>query len=161
MPGGFQFAEAEGEHTIDFCFDAPADPVHPEGVVMALLRGTSPKGSETNPSPTGETFLLNNAELPVELAGLRGSAPARLRVLSITHQGNLQLAPGGGAQCAAEQLGKTITGTWWCGRARAQVFSEIVLPNGQPRQVTWQLVSIVRERVDADERWRIESAKLQ
>ncbi len=46
------FTEVADQYTMDFCFDAPADPAYPEGVVVALLRGQKPTDAgETPPRP--------------------------------------------------------------------------------------------------------------
>jgi hypothetical protein len=147
-------------YTIDFCFGPPDDPVYPEGVVVALLRGHSPKGKDNNPSPTGETYLTPgaSASLPPELARLREATPAKQRILSVTNEGTLAPYPDNGSQCTSEQVTNT-TEVWWCGRERATVITEIVLEDDQRRVVTWSLLSIANERVNADVHWRIGSAE--
>ncbi len=158
-PPGIAFTEDSAAYTIDFCFGAPDDPAYPEGAVVALLRGKSPKGQKDSPSPTGETYLTANASLS-GLERLKGASPKPLRILSVTTEGSLAPASDYGAQCTPAELSASVTGVWWCGRERAKVYTEIILDD-QHRVATWHLLSIANDRVNADVHWRIERVDLQ
>ncbi len=169
VPPGIRFTEDGDAYTVDFCFGPPDDPTYPEGVVVALLRGSSPKGKDNNPSPTGESFLTADVSLPSELARLRGATPAKLRLLSVTNEGAVAPDPGNGQTCDPAGLAPvtpaagtpTPTPTiWWCGRERATVVTEIIL-GGQHRIATWHLLSIANDRVNADVHWRIEQVEIK
>jgi hypothetical protein len=163
LPPDIVFTETAAAYTIDFCFGPPNDPAYPEGAVVALLRGNSPKTA----SPTGETYLTVNASLPPELNRLRGSTPAKQRILSVTHEGIVAPNPADGQRCDPAQLSPStpLPGTpepreWWCGRERARVITEIILDD-QHRIVTWSLLSIANERINIDMHWRIEEVELR
>ena len=150
-----KFTRHDEAQTIDFCFGPPNDPVYPEGVVAALLRGNSPEDAENNPSPTGATYLTLDAILPPGLDGLKGPTPTKYRILSLTNQGVLGSQPDQGHPCDPASV---ISDTWQCGQERAEVLTEIDVANGQIVGVRWQLTSIASDKINADVHWRIESA---
>jgi hypothetical protein len=160
LPPQLEFTRDDAAQTIDFCFGPPNDPAYPEGVVVALLRGNRPQDGENNPSPTGATYLMLNAALPAELAGLADtgkSTPEKYRIISFINEGTLKSQPAQGHQCDSAQV-ISDSQTWWCGAEIADVRTEIVLSNG-PVQVRWHLSSIASDAVNADVHWRIEGAE--
>lgn len=162
-----QPTEDTGRYTMDFCFEAPADPAYPEGVVVALLRGESPDNTTENPSPTDNSFLTTAARnsLPPELDQLKNAGPTTaLRILSVTTPGTIELHAGNGWLCRENiELSPTQADTrWWCGREEAHVTTEVMLDSGtNPRQIIWTLISLANESISADVHWRITSVDLR
>jgi len=152
------FPENPNSYTIDFCFGAPKDPPYPEGVVMAMLRGSKAENTSGNTSPTGESFFTANADLPADLRNLQVT-----RVLAISNQGTVAPHPDNGRQCSPAELKLPADdrNTWWCGREEAEVITEIVIdrqPDQQTYQVVWHLISIANDKTSADVHWRIDQA---
>ncbi len=140
------FVDVVDEYSIDFCFEAPAEPAYPEGAVIALLRGDSPDAS----SPTGSSYLTSGAadSLPDALRGLAANPRSRYRVLSFGTQGTV--IPSGGSQIT------TGGAEWWVGREQADVTT--VLDVGGVRVAyTWRLISYTNARASTDIRWRVVS----
>jgi hypothetical protein len=152
-----KFTRNDTAQTIDFCFGPPNDPAYPEGVVTALLRGNRPQDEVDNPSPTGATYLTLNAVLPPELAGSKGPTPAKYRILSFTNRGTLGSQPAQGHPCDPAQV-ISDPDVWWCGQEKADVLTEMILPDGRTVRVLWQLISIASDKVNADVHWRVERA---
>lgn len=165
-----QFTENTDVFSVDFCFDAPPDPAYPEGVVVAYVRGGSPRPrTATSSSPgTNETFRLTSASVPAEIV------PATTtRILSLTNPASVNRDPAGGHQCTSNEVtgginpvvtpGPTPTsvagGGWICGRETATVETEIIFP-GVVRRVVWQLISVSPEQVNGDVYWRIQNAQV-
>jgi hypothetical protein len=161
LPPEVQFTRQDTAQTIDFCFGPPNDPAYPDGVVVALLRGNSPKDQENNPSPTGATYLTLNAVLPPELTGISGANRTVYRILSFTNRGTLASQPAQGYLCNPTQVAQVTSGdqvVWWCGRETAEILTEIKLEDGSPARVLWKLISIASDELNADVHWRIERA---
>jgi len=157
------FSPVTGAETVDFCFGAPAEPVYPEGVVVALLRGKK----EGNGLPAG--YLLENAVLPPEL-DLRNSDPQVFNIVSVGNPSSVEHNPGLGKPCTPQQVGEALSpasttsatpATWklWCSRERVSVTTRILL-NGSVREATWTLTSIISDRPNSDLIWRIEAVEL-
>lgn len=165
-PPTVEFAEDPTAATIDFCFYAPSDPVYPEGVVVALLRGYNPEvGGDWQPG--GKSYLYGAADsLPPELANLKEENRQPYRILSVTTPGTVEHFPGQGRSFTVSRPATPapIQETWWQGRERAEVMTEIYLPgqtSGPPRQVRWWLTSLTSERISADLYWRVERVELR
>ena len=159
LPPGLDFAEIKTDFTIDFCYGSPKDPAYPEGVVMALLRGQNP---ETN-TPTGVSFFISGAIVPAELGGLTNAQRVPVRVLSVGSPGSLGLSPAQGTQFLYSDT-RTPSPTpqvWWQSADTVPVDTEIVMPDGQTRQVRWSLVSMANERANGDLHWRITQVELR
>jgi hypothetical protein len=154
-----EFQEEADSYTVDFCFGTPRDPLYPEGVVVALLRGAHPAGGTESASPTGKSFLTTDAELPAELMRLKGFASAEFRIWSVSTQGTVASRPDAGEKCSEAKVAASEGSIWWCGRERAQVITEIV-EAGRLIQVTWHLISVTDDQASADVYWRVERAEL-
>ncbi len=160
-PASLAFTETESAATIDFCYGAPNDPAYPEAVVLAALRSNNPQSSATDTSPTGASFLVQNASLPQELSFLRNAPRDPVRVLVDRHRGLLYQPP------SQTPVPYPMQGTavpnpapdlWWWSAEQARVETTIVLPNGNQGDYCWTLRNIANTRVLADTHWRIESA---
>lgn len=152
------FTENPAAFTIDFCFDAPVEPVYPEGVVVAVLRGGNASAAADKtptPGPPANSYLLNNTIVPPGL-DLRGNQ-APYRILSLTNRA--AVAPEPGDQCTSSELGADAAG-WWCGRGTSVVDTEIVVSD-QIRRATWKLLTITPMDANADIRWRVAEVTLQ
>ena len=111
------FRPVEKAFTIDFCAGIPLDPYHPEGVVVALLRG----GDPGNTTFTGDSFLTpaGKASLPDLLKILEDPArTAVFPVLSVTNPGALGVMPEQGYLCPGLNL-EPGSPVWWCARNRS------------------------------------------
>jgi hypothetical protein len=161
VPPTIDFTEDAASYTIDFCFNAPGDPYHPEGVVVALLRADNPS-SPDDPTPTGNSFLTPAAqqELPPELASLASPNRAPIPVLSVNVPGSVAPAQGEGQPCVPAQTVATASPQWWCGRERARVETEILL-SGQRRQALWTLISMASSATTSSVHWRVENVELR
>ena len=156
------FAENPQRYTIDFCFGTPEDPAYPEGVVVALLQGKQPTSTTDLPGPTGASYLTTEAanSLPTELADLKLPNRQPFRILAFATQGSVpQSALSGDSQVTPGSNGGKAS--WWFGPQRVEVQTSIVLRNGQPREVRWQLVGVTSTQVSTDTRWRVEKVELQ
>lgn len=157
------FAPTEGSQSVDFCFGTPAEPVYPEGVVVALLRGRQ----EGAVRPV--QYLLNNAVVAPEL-DLRRSNRLPVSIISVGNPSSIEQKPGSGQACTAAQVGTppataeanvtpSAAGTLWCGRERVSVKTRILL-NGSVREAVWTLTSVASDRPNSDLIWRIEEVEL-
>lgn len=177
-----QFAFLSDPPTIDFCFDAPPEPVYPEGIAVALLRGRN--------SGTGQPtdYLLENAILPEEL---RLDDPSRepYNILSVGNPSFVVPQPSDGGWCTVEQVGMALAGPaptvaptvtpfgtppgtptvaptreytdrLWCGRERARIETRIEL-DGVTREVDWSLISVRPDRPDGGVYWRVQEVDLR
>jgi hypothetical protein len=150
---GVRFDPDTSKKTIDFCFGIPDDPVDPEGVVVALLRGANP----TLNLPTH--YLLDNATVAPELAVLRETKREPINLVSVGNPSSVQPDPNNGAWCSADQVNTATPGTLWCGRERLHVETRIVL-EGVVRQAIWTLISVTAVLPDAEPYWRVEEVEL-
>ena len=100
-PEQLKFLQDASVRTIDFCFETPSEPVYPEGIVVALLRG--------NDSGTGtpSSYLLNDAILPPEL-NLRDPARPLYNILSIGNPAFVSPMASDGAWCTGAQVGVPV-----------------------------------------------------
>lgn len=156
------FSPVTGAETVDFCFGAPDEPVYPEGVVVALLRGKPTGAGE----PAG--FLLSNAALPPEL-DLRNGEPPVFSIVSVGNPSSVEHNPGLGKECTpqpGEALSPAATTSatpapakLWCGRERVSVRTRLML-NGSEREAVWTLTSIISDRPNSDLIWRVEAVEL-
>ena len=152
-----EFPEDTTQFTIDFCYGKPSDPIYPEAVLVALLRGGKPPAVG---SPTGASFLTKNAELASELSALRTNTPPQLRILSLTNQGTVAPFPGMGRKCEANEVEFADDINWWCATEEAYVEAEVVIGDGIFRAVAY-LISIANDQVTASVHWRVTSMTLQ
>jgi len=161
------FPEDPGAYTIDFCFNTPNDPYHPEGVVVALLRGKAPTDTQNMPAPMGESYLMADVTLPPAL-GKPSETP--VRILSVVNQGAVETLPEQGRPCPQQSVATPSTTSstaqdsaasniWWCGNEQAEVLTEVVL-SGQTQRVLWKLISIANDQVNADTHWRVSEVVL-
>lgn len=166
LPPGLDFTEVKEDYTIDFCYGPPNDPVYPEGVVVALLRGQNPSGT----TPTGQSYLMAEAQstLPAELSELKkADRKPPFRILSVSAPGSLGWYPPAGSRFIWTPTGGTPAPTpqvWWINETPPTVVeTEIVLNDGsgQTRRVAWTLVSMAREKANADTIWRISRVELR
>lgn len=162
------FEEKPTAYTVDFCFGASPDPYHPEGVVVALLRGSQPgtRTASTTGTPTASVksvpptngFLMNNA---VPASDLFLGAAQKVQIFSVTNPAGVDTDPAGGRTCTAEEI--TIASAeapkWICGRESAVIETAIVI-DGVVRRAVWQLISIVPDQIDSDVHWRIQRVDL-
>lgn len=163
-PAGLTFSEVPSAYTIDFCFNAPNDPYYPEGVVVALLRGNTPKNTQNMPEPVGESYLMAGVTLP---AGLGNPSETPLRILSVVNQGAVETLPEQGRPCPEQSVAtlattaadSTSSGTWWCGNEQAEVLTEVVV-SGETQRVLWRLISVANDQVNADIHWRVSEVEL-
>lgn len=160
IPPGLDFAEIKTDYTIDFCYGPPKDPTYPEGVVMALLRGQNPNKDS---SPTGLSYFKRGAIVPSELGFLTSDQRLPVRVLSVASPGSLGLHPPQGMQFIYSNPAtpSPTPEVWWESTNTAPVDTEIVLLNGETRQVHWTLVSMANERASGDLLWRITQVELR
>lgn len=153
------FREKTAEFTIDFCFGTPNDPVYPEAVLIALLRGANPKGDG---SPTDDSFLIKNADLDSRLAALRTAGRQPLRIVSVINQGSVSPTAGRGMECSPDMVQSSDTAKWWCGAEEAVVQAAIIFSGeSEPRWVVARLISIADEEVTAGVHWRVTSLTLE
>jgi hypothetical protein len=136
-------------HTIDFCFETPADPTYPEGVVVALLRGHNPAAG-----PTGASFLTPQGrdDLPDALVNLKEPQRPAYRIQSLTVPGTVA-APGTGEKQEKDNQ------IWWWGRESIQVQTELFV-NNQLRRAVWSLISITSDKMSADSYWRVDKVEI-
>ncbi len=157
------FEPITATQTVDFCFGAPEEPVYPEGVVVALLRGKQ----EGNGKPAG--YLLENAVLPPEL-DQRNTSRQGISIVSVGNPSSVEHNPGLGKPCSPQQVGEALspasttsatpaTGTLWCSRERVSVRTRLML-DGSVREAAWTLTSIISDRPNSDLIWRIEAVEL-
>lgn len=150
------FRADELAYTIDFCYGAPDDPYYPEGVVVALLRGSDP--SSTN-SPTGASYLTPEAllGLPDLLAPL--SMPSAQRqpypILTVMNPGTLAPIPAQGYPCPTANISTPDDRVWWCANEMAQVLTEVMM-GGQVRRFQWTLISMADQKTVDDVLWRVD-----
>lgn len=151
-PGALNFEPNPDKFTIDFCFGTPSDPVYPEAVLIAMLRGGSPPAAQ---SPTRDSFLTRNAAISPRLAERLDTVKGNpIQIMSVTNQGTVLVHPQNGYRCASAMLQSTEGETWWCGAEEAYVQAAIVL-NGETKRITAHLISIANEKVTASVHWRI------
>lgn len=152
------FTEEISGFTIDFCFGKPSDPVYPEAVLVALLRGANPI---SDGSPTGNSFLTQNVLLDPRLEVLRSLDRQPLRIVSLINQGSVTPTPDKGRECPPNMLQTPGNAKWWCGADEAVVQAAVVFRNEtEPRWVVAHLISIANEQVTADVHWRITNLTL-
>ena len=157
-PAALNFEPNPDQFSIDFCFGRPKDPVYPEAVLVALLRGGVPPKDQ---SPTGEDFRTGNAVVSSALLErLKTADRDPVQILSLTTQGAVIHDPGQATDCSAEKLQAPGQEKWWCSREQAYVAAVIRL-NGEPRRVTARLISITNEKVTANVRWRVTELNLE
>jgi hypothetical protein len=181
-PSQFAFLSDPEVRTIDFCFGAPPEPVYPEGVVVALLRGRN--------SGTGEprSYLLDNARLPEEL--LLGDEDREVyNILTVGNPNFVVPLPSDGGWCSVEQVGMALAGPaptvaptvtpfgtpagtpaavptreysdrLWCGRERVRVETRILL-DSVPRELGWSLISVRPDRPNGGAYWRVQEVELR
>jgi len=147
---GLEFPPDPERYTLDFCFEAPAEPAYPEGVVMALLRGHNPDAA----SPTGASFLTPHGRdsLPSALATLKKERRPAFRIRTVTVPGTVAESGQGERQEKDQQL-------WWWGRESIQVQTDLFV-NGRWRPVVWSLISITSEKMNADSYWRVDKVEI-
>lgn len=154
--GTLLFTEDSTAFTINFCYNAPSDPTYPEGVVIALLRGSQPtsrRGVALTPPTDG--FLINK---PAMAFDVHSKAAQGIQIFSVTNRAGVNTDPSGGHRCTADEV-QTSEQPWICGRERTMIETEIML-DGEVRQAIWQLISVVPDQIDSDVHWRIESVDL-
>jgi hypothetical protein len=157
-PLDLSFSEAASDYTIDFCFGPPNDPYYPEGVIVALLRGSVPKNAQDMPAPTNDSYLMAGVSLPAELGD---PAQDPVRILSVVNQGAVETLPEGGQPCPDQKpsspSGETTPAKptiWWCGNEQAKVETEVMV-GGETLNVLWKLISIASDEVNANTHWRV------
>jgi hypothetical protein len=159
--------------TIDFCFGIPSEPVYPEGVVVALLRG------QDGGTGTPTSYLLNNATIPPELP-LRDPARPKYNILSVGNPSFVTPLAEQGQWCDAAQVGVPVaagaptdppqgaptpsgtpvsTGALWCGRERVRVETRIIF-EGAPLDVGWVLISVRPDEPGGGVYWRIQAVEV-
>jgi hypothetical protein len=160
-PLDLSFAEVAGDYTIDFCFGPPPDPYYPEGVVVALLRGGAPQNAQDMPAPTNESYLMEGMQLPAELGN---PVQDPVRILSVVNRGAVETSPEDVRPCPNQTPPSPSSGTpaaaaniWWCGNEQATVETEVMV-NGQTLNVTWRLISLANDQVNAATHWRVSDA---
>lgn len=149
---GLNFREESDRFTIDFCYGRPADPVYPEAVLIALLRGGAPPKED---SPTGEDFLTRDAQVDPQLKSvLEKKQP--LRILAVANQGTIAPKPEAGQRCSPATVvlpdpppTDARAGRWWCAAEEAHVEASVVL-DGVSYNVVARLISIANEQVTTD-----------
>lgn len=157
--------------TIDFCFEAPAEPMYPEGVVVALLRGQS--NGSAQPLP----YLLDDVELPRDLE-LRGPGRKTYNVLSVGNPSFVVPLPSDGYWCRTEQVGAanagpvgstptsgptavttpTFSNRLWCERERVRIETRVMI-DGAPRDFGWVLISVRPDAANGGVYWRIKKVE--
>jgi len=152
-PGLVVFIPDDSRKTIDFCFGVPDEPVHPEGVVVALLRGDQTFGSPSR-------YLLYGAILAPELALLRESTRDAVNIVSVGNPAGIEPDQERGAWCTPEQMEGAGATEFWCGRERVRVETRIVL-DGVVRTAEWSLISVARDLPGAELTWRVDRVDLR
>ncbi len=148
-----RFIPDPAQKTIDFCFGAPDDPVYPEGVVVALLRGQNPSDRVSS------HYVLDNAFVAPDLAVLRKAERAPINLVSVGNPPSVEPEQARGAWCSADQIKGVAQDSLWCGRERVRVETRIVL-DGVVRQAVWILISIAADLPDAELHWRVDEVEL-
>ncbi len=140
--------------TIDFCFGAPNDPVYPEGVVVAVLRGAPP------PTTTGlPSYFLDDAIVPAELQFLTDPVHEAVNIVALGNPSSVTPVPVRGAPCTTDQIRTADKDQFWCGRESVRVETRMIL-NGVPRDAVWILESVVPTTPNAGLYWRISEVEL-
>jgi hypothetical protein len=174
-PSQFVFLPDAGVRTIDFCFEPPSEPMYPEGVVVALLRGRN--GGTGRPT----SYLLNDADdLPPEL-DLRNENRDPRNILVVGNPQFVVPFASDGAWCTVEQVGladagpaptAVRTGTprpaptedysnrLWCGRERVRVETRVMV-EGAPREYGWVLISVRPDASNGGVYWRVQQVEAQ
>lgn len=152
------FTEKTAEFTIDFCFGAPNDPVYPEAVLIALLRGANPAAGG---SPTGNSFLTKNVFLDPRLEALRAAGRQPLQIVSVINQGSVASSPGEGKECPAGMLQSSDGAKWWCNEEVVVRAAVIFSGETEPRWAVARLTSIANDQVTAGVHWRVTSLTLE
>jgi len=147
------FIPDAAEETIDFCFGVPDEPVYPEGVVVALLRGDTRFGSPSR-------YLLYGAILAPELALLRASDREAVNIVSVGNPAGIEPDQARGAWCTPEQIEGAGPTEFWCGRERVRIETRIVL-GGAVRTAEWSLISVARDVPGAELIWRVDRVDLR
>lgn len=173
---GLTFLDDAAVRTIDFCFEAPAEPMYPEGVVVALLRGQSSGSGQPLP------YLLDDAVLPPDLE-LRGAGRKTYNILSVGNPSFVVPLPSDGYWCRGEQVGAanagpimgptptgaanaaataaataTFTNRLWCERERVRIETRVVI-NGAPRDFGWVLISVRPDAPNGGVYWRVKEVE--
>lgn len=157
--GNLDFYEDAAASTVDFCYDAPKDPTYPEGAVVALLRGKNPQpAGDTAPALPGGSYLLPSAIPPFRM-DLTSAGRAPIGILSITNPGGVVVDPSGGHECTPAEIGAAAA-KWWCGRETAQVVTEVAAL-GLARKITWSLITVTPDQVNAVAHWRVQTLEMQ
>jgi hypothetical protein len=159
--------------TIDFCFGTPSEPVYPEGIVVALLRG------QNSGSGTPSNYLLNDATYPAEL-DLKNPARKPNNIVSVGNPSWVTPIAIQGDWCTAAQVGTPLaaaapsssspitatstsvpspSGGLWCGRERVRIETRIIL-NGQPRDLGWVLISVRPDVPGGGIYWRVQEVEM-
>ncbi len=147
------FKPDDSRETIDFCFGVPDEPVYPEGVVVALLRGDRTFGSPSR-------YVLYGAILAPELALLRESERAPINIVSVGNPAGIEPDQARGAWCTPEQMEGAGPTEFWCSRERVRVETRIVL-GGVVRTAEWSLISVARDIPGAELTWRVDRVDLR
>ena len=147
------FIPDAAQETIDFCFGIPDEPVYPEGVVVALLRGDRTFGSPSR-------YLLYGAILAPELAMLREVEHGAVNIVSVGNPAGIEPDQARGAWCTPEQIQNIAPNEYWCGRERVRVETRIVL-GGVVRTAEWSLISVARDIPGAELAWRVDRVDLR
>ena len=167
------FISDASARTIDFCFDTPSEPVYPEGIVVALLRGTDewignavglPPERRQSAARTGSQehrgFALQHHLRWQPVVGGAHCDPGRL-----VHCGAGRRARGSRcAHCPAHGRPTPIgtsspSGALWCGRERVRIETRIIL-NGEPRDLGWMLISVRPDVPSGGVFWRVQEVEL-
>lgn len=148
-----RFIPDPAKKTIDFCFDVPDDPVYPEGVVVALLRGADPQNG------VPPSYLLDDAIVAPDLDVLRRTNRDPINIVSVGNPSSVEPDEARGTWCTTEQINTAEVETLWCARERVRVETRIML-DGVVRQAVWILISVVANTPNAELVWRIEEVEL-
>jgi hypothetical protein len=152
------FVRAEGLRTIDFCYGPPPDPFYPEGAVVGVLRKHLPAITAPNVPPMS-SYLFDNAQLPAE-PDLRSPAREPIPIIRVRNPSSIQPAVEQGDWCTPEQISGVQERTWWCGRERTRIITEIML-EGVVRRAEFTVASVVPASSSSDGHWRIEAVSLE
>ncbi len=98
-PGVLTFIPDAAVQTIDFCFGPPNDPVYPEGVVVAVLRGAPAPTTPQLPS-----YFLDNAVVPQELQFLKDPRHEAVNIVALGNPSTVTPVAVRGAPCTTAEV---------------------------------------------------------
>lgn len=140
--------------TIAFCFGTPEEPVYPEGVVVAVLRGAS-----LTPTAESPRFLLDNAVIAPALAVLKDAGRRPINITLLGNPSSVAPEPTRGHYCTVDDINTADKNALWCGRERVRIETQVMLDR-QPQRLIWILVSVAPNRPNADLYWRVAEVEL-